>query len=110
MEVPRRVLQAFVAGLVLLGVAGAATAVHSNLQDLHWQDCIGLERPKPAEPRNDTRQEAPLGPDERAQCRSEQRTLTALDALARATMGPGIAIVVLVGLYLLASAVHSRRG
>jgi len=114
MEVPRRVLQGLLTGLVLLGLAGALAAVENGLRDLYYADCeVGRYGPREPAPGANATQDGEktgdvLGPAELASCQAERRTLTAIDAVQRASLGPGVSLVALVGAYVLAAAIARR--
>lgn len=109
MEVPRRVWVGLAVGLGLLVVGGVLGAVQNGLQELYYGDCspYGFERPLAP---NETAEPEPLTPEERAACKDDRTTLTVVDALQRALLGPGIALVALAGVYLVALAIAGRDG
>ncbi len=94
-----------IAGIALLAVGGAMTAVHQGYQDVYWQDC----QPRFSHGPNGTVEEIE-GPRPAEDCRTDRLRLTWLDASARATFGPGIAVLSLAGVYLIAAAIGLRRG
>lgn len=95
-EVPRWWWIGVTAGLVLVAVGGALGAVEDGMRENHSLDgCGGFGPPRE-------------GADE-AQCREGRIRITVVDAVTRATLGPGIAVVVLAGVYLVATAVAGRR-
>lgn len=85
------------AGLILLAVGGALLAVGQGMREAGAIDGC-------------TAHGGPVADwaDEQA-CREQRVRTTILDALGRGTLGPGIAIVVLAGVYLLAMAITGRR-
>jgi len=81
-----------VAGLALLAVGGALLAVADGLRDT--SRLAGCD---------------PYGAGTTPDCRSDRLTVTVVDALGRGTLGPGIAMVVLAGVYLIAAGIQARR-
>lgn len=107
MEVPRRVWVGLAVGLGLLVVGGVLGAVQNGMQEFYHEDCARYGFERPLQP-NETAQPEPLTPAEKEACRDDLAVLTAVDALQRATLGPGIALVALAGVYLVAVAVAGR--
>lgn len=107
MEVPRRVWVGLAVGLGLLVVGGVLGAVQNGMQEFYHEDCAryGFERPLPP---NGTAEPEPLTPAQREACEDDLERLTAVDALQRAALGPGIALVALSGVYLVALAIAGR--
>jgi hypothetical protein len=111
-HVPRPVAILIVVGLVLLAASGVTSAVADALRQSYHADC-DLFRPMPIdrEPNANDTEPKPLTPEERAECREERASVTLVDALHRAAVGPGIAIVAISGVYLLGAAIAAlRRG
>lgn len=106
MEIPRRVWIGLAVGLGLLVVGGVLGAVQTGMQEFYYEDCSPYGIGRPSEP-NGT-EEARM-PAEVAACKDDLRALTAVDALQRGTLAPGIALVVLSGVYLVALAIAGRE-
>lgn len=84
-------------GLVLVATGAALGAVEQGMREEQALEGCGAFGGPAAE-----------GVDEQ-ECRGERVRITVVDAVTRATLGPGIAIVVLAGVYLLAAAITQRR-
>ncbi len=105
LPVPRWWWKGVIVGVALLAVGGALSAVEEGLRDIHAGEC-GYPYYGPPSSENKT-------PSDRTQydsgCRSDRLQITWIDAAGRATFGPGIAVVVLAGVYLVAVAIARRK-
>lgn len=81
-------------GLFLLALGGALNAVGAGMWDNHASDGCGHRYgPGSADP--------PAGVD----CSGQRLAIGVVEGVARATFGPGIAIAILAGVYLLGAAI-----
>ena len=107
MEVPRRVWVGLAVGLGLLVVGGVLGAVQNGMQEFYYEDCSRYGFERPLQP-NETVEPRDLSPAEKDACEDDLDVLIAVDALQRGMLGPGIALVALSGVYLVALAVAGR--
>jgi hypothetical protein len=111
--VSKRVAYLVISGLVLLAIAGAADSIGSALRDNYHTECDPWGGPRAPPPgANETREEPEFVPPteaEREECRSMRAPVTLVDAITRATMAPGIAIVAISAVFLVAAAIAARR-
>ncbi len=98
-DVPRWWWTGFVVGLLLLAIGGALNAVEEGMRENHSTDGCGhtLGGARPAEDQ-----------PEDVDCRGQRLTIGWVDALSQATFGPGIAITILAGVYLIGAAIALR--
>lgn len=108
MDVPRRVWVGLAVGLGLLVVGGVLGAVQTGMQEFYFEDCAPYYDPNQPIDRNGTVERRELSPEERDACEDDLDALIAVDAVQRATLGPGIALVALSGIYLVALAIAGR--
>ena len=85
-------------GLCFIAVGAALGAVEQGMRERQALDGCGAYFGEP-----DTEDA-----DSQA-CRDGRVRITVVDAVTRATLGPGIAVVVLGAVYLVATAIASRR-
>lgn len=131
LPIPRRFAYLIVIGLVLLAVAGAGDALGNALRENYTAECDPwgrsfapeLRDPTPDQEQtpqdsNETEQETEQGneqeptpptPQERQDCRDARLPLTIVDAITRAALGPGIAIVAISAVFLISAAIAARR-
>lgn len=99
-ETPRWWWTGFAVALLLLATGGALNAAEDAMRDNYATDGCGPpwggQYPG----------EQPEGVD----CSGQRLTRGIIDALARATLGPGIAMAILAGVYLLGSAIAIALG
>ncbi len=117
-HVPKRWAYLMIVGLVLLAVAGASNSVENAMRDNYMADCGAFDaRLHPDSPRpdanesddNETDDYTPPTPAEREQCREARMPVTVLSVVNRATLGPGIAIIALTAVFLVAAAITGGR-
>lgn len=100
-DVPRWWWTGFVVGLLLLALGGALNAVEEGMRDNYSTDGCGHTGggARPADEQ----------PDD-VDCRGQRLTIGWVDAFSQATFGPGIAITILTGVYLIGAAIALTKG
>ncbi len=94
--IPRWWWTALIVSLVLLALGGTLNAVESGMRDNYATDgCVGP---------------ATEDPPEDVDCAGQRLSIGIVDAVSRATFGPGIAMAILAGVYLLGSAIALAWG
>lgn len=113
-QVPKRVAYLVIVGLVLLAVAGAADSIGNAMRENYQLDCHGPKvrfpvdlEPGSNETDNDTYE--PPTPEEREECRAMRLPVTVMQAVTNAALAPGIAIVAISGVFLVAAAIAARQ-
>lgn len=114
-HVPKGLAVLVIIGLVLLAVAGAADSITTAMRDNYNLDCHVYghsfqDRPDPVsnETTNET-DDPPPTKQEREDCRSARLPITVVDAIKGAALGPGIAIVAISAVFMIAAAIAARR-
>ncbi len=113
-HVPKGLAILVIAGLVLLAVAGAADSIANAMRDNYNLDCDVYghpfePRPDPDSNETDEPDTTPPTKEERKECRSARLPITVVDAIKGAALGPGIAIVAISAVFMIAAAIAARR-
>lgn len=98
--IPRWWWTGLIIALVLLALGGTLNAVESGMRDNYSTD--GCGDPWGGRGADD--------PPEGVDCPGQRLSMGIVDAVSRATFGPGVAMAILAGVYLLGSAIAVALG